>query len=483
MPLRRTFPVGAILAPAALVVVLAYAASAGVMVHLPPLVHLIAVAAAGALAGAAAIAMSVIAVRLNDGRAVLLGFAFSVMSVLLVFHALATPGVLIGENGLVQAAGALNLPLGGSILAASALPALRRPRSAATVLRVQLFTLVVLVLVGTAGLVFPAVIPSVPTYESLAAELVFLAAAPLLAVLAYRAARTFLLTRRTSDLLVASGVVFLIGAEYGLLNSDMMDLIWWVAHAFEVGGLGLVGIPAALDLRHSTASRPLMGDLRAEDVVADEESFLGGRVHALLLRLAEKDGSTEGHTRRVATLAVQLGEQLHLPPARLRLLALGGLLHDMGKLAVPDAILNKPGKLTDDEFAIIKGHPVAGRELLNELGGFPDLVLDLVESHHERLDGRGYPNRAKAGKLDLEVRILTVADVYDALTADRVYREAWPIERALALLDEDTGSAFDALCVGALKAVVAPRQDEVTWRATLSAAAETAARPPVPRTV
>ena len=74
-------------------------------------------------------------------------------------------------------------------------------------------------------------------------------------------------------------------------------------------------------------------------------------------------------------------------------------------------------------------------------------MLDLVESHHERLDGRGYPNSAEAGKLDLEVRILTVADVYDALTADRVYREAWPVERALALLDEDTGSAFDAVCV------------------------------------
>ena len=98
----------------------------------------------------------------------------------------------------------------------------------------------------------------------------------------------------------------------------------------------------------------------------------------------------------------------------------------MGKLAVPDAILNKPGKLDRRGVRHHQGHPVAGRELLYELGGFPALVLDLVESHHERLDGRGYPNRAKAGKLDLEVRILTVADVYDALTADRVYREAWP---------------------------------------------------------
>jgi HD-GYP domain-containing protein (c-di-GMP phosphodiesterase class II) len=155
----------------------------------------------------------------------------------------------------------------------------------------------------------------------------------------------------------------------------------------------------------------------------------------------------------------------------------------MGKLAVPDAILNKPGKLTDEEFGIIRGHPVWGRELLNEIGGFPPLVLELVESHHERLDGRGYPNKAQAGKLDLEVRILTVADVYDALTADRVYREAWPSERALALLDEDTGSAFDAQCVGALRAVVAPQVEAPAWRASLGAPAPGIPGPGVPKTV
>ena len=483
MPLRRTFPVVAMLLATAALPIVVYLTIGHVMVHMPMVVHAVSVAAAGGLAAVAAIALSVIAVRLNDGRAVLLGFAFSVMAVLLVFHSLATPTVLIGDNGLVQAAGALNIPLGGLILFASALPGLRRPRSCARVLRIQVAVLATLTAVGVAGLLSPGLIPVIPRYGSVAAALVFVIGAPMLLALAYRAGRTFLLTRRTSDVLVAVGVMLLAGAEYGLLQFDMMDLGWWAAHAFEVAGIGLVGIPAALDLRHSTASRPLVGDLRAADVVADEEAFLGGRVHALLLRLAEKDGSTEGHTRRVATLAVQIGEQLQLPAARLRLLALGGLLHDMGKLAVPDAILNKPGKLTDEEFAVIKGHPVAGRELLNELGGFPELVLDLVESHHERLDGRGYPNKAAAAKLALEVRILTVADVYDALTADRVYREAWPIERALALLDEDTGSAFDAACVVALKAVVAPEQDEVAWRASLTAPAERpATRLRAPRT-
>lgn len=482
--LRRVVPVAGIALPAALIPALAYLLADGVMVHIPMVFHCVAVSGAGALAAAAAIALSVIAVRLNDGRAVMLGFAFSVMAVMLLLHALSTPGVLIsGTHGLVQAAGALNIPLGGAILAATALPALRRPRGVRRVLSVQFVTLAGLFAVGIAGLVFPSLIPVIPRYSSVPAELLFAAGVVMLSVLAYRAGRTYLLTRRTSDLLVTVGIVFLGGAEYGLLNYEMMDLPWWLAHAFEVAGIGLIGLPAALDLRHSTASRPLVGDLRAEDLVADEEAFLGGRVHALMVRLAEKDGSTEGHTRRVATLAVQIGERLGLPADRLRLLALGGLLHDMGKLSVPDAVLNKPGKLDDEEFAVIRRHPVWGRELLQELGGFPPLVLDLVESHHERLDGAGYPNRAKARKLDVEIRVLTVADVYDALTADRVYREAWPASRALALLDDDTGTAFDADCVAALRAIVSPSEGAPAWQATLAAKIEAVVEPPrIPRT-
>jgi HD-GYP domain-containing protein (c-di-GMP phosphodiesterase class II) len=138
---------------------------------------------------------------------------------------------------------------------------------------------------------------------------------------------------------------------------------------------------------------------------------------------------------------------------------------------VPDRILRKPGPLTDEEFGVIRGHPVWGRELLNELGGFPPLVLDLVEGHHERMDGAGYPNRTPAGELPLEVRVLSVADVYDALTADRVYRDAWPSERALALLDEETGCAFDPECVAALRELVAaeqPSPDRVAARSARS---------------
>ncbi len=452
--LRSRLPVFGVLAATALAPIIAIAASAGRMVMIPAFLHLYVVGLTGFLAGGAALAMSIVAAHRNDGHGVWLGMAFSVMATMLVIHALATPGPIVGKNGLVQVAGVLNLPIGGTLLAASGLPMFRRPRQVTRLLAIQIAVVGILAVAGALALALAHLIPMVPTPSTTAANLIFAISSAALFLLAWRAARTFLLTRRVSDLLVANGVVWLVGAQFALLHYGMMDGAFWMAHVLEVGGIGMVAIPAALDLRFAVASRPLQGKLRAADLVEHEEAFLGGRVRALLVRLGAKDPSTEGHTRRVATLAVAIGEQLGLTESRLRQLALGGLLHDMGKLSVPDEILKKPGRLTDEEFAEIRKHPTSGRELLSELGGFSALVLDLVHSHHERLDGTGYPCQVPAGELDLEVRILTVADVYDALTADRVYRDAWPQERALALLQQDTGTAFDPACVSALRAVL-----------------------------
>ncbi len=453
--IRPRLPVLGLLARSAVIPAVVLLATDMVMVMFIPVLHMVVVGVAGLLAASCAIAMSVIAARRNDGRAVWTGMAFSVIATILVIHGLATPGVILGGNGLVQVAGALDLPVCGAILAASGLPTLRRPRRVKLLLRIQFLVVSTLAVAGAAALVYARLIPVVPNPSTMTAELIFAVGAIPLVLLAWRAGRTHLLTRRISDLVVVEGIVWLTAAQFGLLNFTMMSGAWWAAHALEVAGIGMVAIPVALDLRHAVASRPLVGDLRAADLVEHEEAFLGGRVRALLVRLGEKDPSTEGHTRRVATLAVAIGESLGLPEGRLRQLAVGGLLHDVGKLSVPNEILNKPGRLTDEEFDEIRRHPGAGRELLTELGGFSPLVLDLVESHHERLDAGGYPNRVAAGDLDLEVRILTVADVYDALTADRVYREAWPAERALALLDDETGRAFDPECVAALRSIVA----------------------------
>jgi HD-GYP domain-containing protein (c-di-GMP phosphodiesterase class II) len=166
-------------------------------------------------------------------------------------------------------------------------------------------------------------------------------------------------------------------------------------------------------------------------------------------RLGEQDASTEQHTRRVAEWAVAIGEDLGLAPGRLRDLALAGMLHDIGKLEVPHEILTKPGALDDEEMAIIRMHPVWGDRLLASLG-YGDRIRRPVLGHHERLDGSGYPDAIAGEQLDLETRILAVADVYDALVSPRVYRAAWDRESALGLLREGAGVQFDGRCVDAL---------------------------------
>jgi HD-GYP domain-containing protein (c-di-GMP phosphodiesterase class II) len=232
------------------------------------------------------------------------------------------------------------------------------------------------------------------------------------------------------------------------------DLGWWLGHLLQLSGIVVVGIQVALDLQRSAQSRPLSGDLSAEELVAEEEAFLGARVRALTRHLAEKDMSTEEHTRRVAMRAVQVGEELGLPPHQLRQLAIGGLLHDIGKLSVPDMILKKPGPLSDDEFAVVRRHPELGRRLLVELGGFADSVRRLVLDHHERLAGNGYPRGLQETSLPLDTRILTVCDVYDALVSPLVYRGAWSHAQAFTLLREQTGTGFDRRCVSALERIL-----------------------------
>jgi HD-GYP domain-containing protein (c-di-GMP phosphodiesterase class II) len=432
------------------------------MVMVNMLAHCIVVGTAGAAMFAASIAMTVVGARRRDGRAVTVGAAFSTMSAMLFVHALASPGVLVGPNGLVQLAGAGNLPAGVVILSLSSLPALRRPESVRPLVALQALAFGGVVAIGTVGLLRPGTFPVMPGPGGTPAHIVLAAGLVLVGAAAHRAARTYLLTRRLADLSVVVGFAWMACALVGLLEYDTMQAGFWVAHVFEVSGVFLLGVPAALDLHRGAQSYPLVGDLSAIDLVRREEAFLGARVRALMVRLAEKDGYTEAHTRGVALLAVQVGERVGLAPSQLRSLALGGLLHDIGKLSVPDEILQKPGALDDEEFREIRKHPASGEELLHELGGFGPEIHRLVLDHHERLDGAGYPRGLDESQLDLATRILTVCDVYDALISKRVYRDAWSPERALALLHSEIGTAFDGRCVEALESLVVERRPAAT---------------------
>jgi len=186
------------------------------------------------------------------------------------------------------------------------------------------------------------------------------------------------------------------------------------------------------------------------ELEAAYELTLWGWAKAVELR----DQETAGHTERVTALTLRLAEALGVPEEDLDDLRRGAILHDVGKIAIPDSILLKPGPLTEEEWRVMKLHPVYAYEWLS---GIPFLkkALDVPYAHHERWDGSGYPRGLKGLEIPLSARIFAVADVYDALTSDRPYRKAWPKEKALAYIREEAGKQFDPEVVEAFLKLMA----------------------------
>ncbi len=161
-----------------------------------------------------------------------------------------------------------------------------------------------------------------------------------------------------------------------------------------------------------------------------------------------RDPYTAGHQLRVRDLSVAIAEQLELGPDVIRGVTYGAMIHDIGKMAVPAEILNRPGKLTDLEFEMIKAHPQVGAEIISDVE-FPWPVRSVVLQHHERLDGSGYPHGLKAGEISNEAQIVAVADVVEAMSSHRPYRAALGIDAALDEITKGRGVLFDTKAVNA----------------------------------
>lgn len=176
-------------------------------------------------------------------------------------------------------------------------------------------------------------------------------------------------------------------------------------------------------------------------------------VKSLATAIAAKDQYTHAHIHRVQHYAIAVAEELGLTGDEMQAIRTGAMLHDIGKLGVPDYVLLKPGRLSTDEFDKMKRHPVIGADILEPVH-FPWPVSEIVRHHHERWDGMGYPDGLAGEKIPMGARILTVADVYDALTSDRPYRPAWPREKAIDFLITEAGKQFDPHIVTAFLKVV-----------------------------
>jgi HD-GYP domain-containing protein (c-di-GMP phosphodiesterase class II) len=207
-----------------------------------------------------------------------------------------------------------------------------------------------------------------------------------------------------------------------------------VASMFNEARLG-----KAIDAEHC---RPLVNDI-AESVYRNPGALVS------LARLKTADDYSYMHSVAVCALMVSLGRTLRLSEAQCKEAGLAGLLHDMGKALMPSEILNKPGKLSDEEFAVMRSHPERGHALLVEGGGASEAVLDVCLHHHEKVDGNGYPHKLSGDAITLFARMGAVCDVYDAITSDRPYKSGWDPAESIARMaswqghfDTDVFSAF-----------------------------------------
>jgi len=235
---------------------------------------------------------------------------------------------------------------------------------------------------------------------------------------------------------------------YYLLGAGLAAVVSWSNSRFGWQASALA-LPVIYFIYRSY--RLYLGKLEWEKIHAEQMAALHLRtIEALALAIEAKDDNTHRHLNRVQLYAVELGRKLQLPENDLQALRAASILHDIGKLAVPEHIISKPGKLTPEEFEKMKIHPVVGAEILSRVE-FPYPVVPIVRAHHEKWDGSGYPDGLKGESIPIGARILSVVDCLDALSSDRQYRRALPLDEAIAVVVAQAGKSYDPHVVQTLQ--------------------------------
>jgi len=235
---------------------------------------------------------------------------------------------------------------------------------------------------------------------------------------------------------------------YYLVGAGVVGMISWL-HGFTDWQTALLTLPVVYLIYRSY--RLYLGKLSNEKRHVEEIADLHMRtIEALALAIEAKDQTTHDHLQRVRVYAVEVGKELKVEPEEMEALQAAALLHDIGKLAIPEHIVSKPGRLTPEEFEKMKIHPLVGAEILERVQ-FPYPVVPIVRAHHEKFDGTGYPLGLKGMEIPIGARILSAVDFLDALASDRQYRRALPLHEAMTRLVDESGKSFDPEVVRVLE--------------------------------
>jgi HD-GYP domain-containing protein (c-di-GMP phosphodiesterase class II) len=411
------------------------------------------VVVAASLCAVASAAVLVVAHRQGQAELGMIGtFGYSV-SVLPLVHGITTPGVLYGPNTATMVSVFLALPLASAALLPLIAP---RARWSRTVTRDWRFHVALHVFATTALALLLLVLPSgLPGPKMGVPSSIAVAVASLMVcfVLSARHLRLSWIGRSSQSFAVSVAFAMIGASSLVWVGRAPFTAGFWLAHALDIVGVFLLTLGGIVAYRQQSTLHHVLRPLVANEPLSAFALGLEPLVHRFVASLEAKDPITRDHVARTAVMAMQVGEQLHLPAAELHDVGLGALLHDVGKLMVDDAILRKPGRLDASEYEAIKLHTTTGEAMVCE-----SVVLAAigatVRGHHERVDGGGYPDGLVGEAIPLAARIVSVCDAFDAMANTRQYRVGMGIDKAIAILREHAGSQWDPRCVEALVQVV-----------------------------
>ncbi|PDO10966.1 MAG: hypothetical protein BLM47_04690 [Candidatus Reconcilbacillus cellulovorans] len=388
--------------------------------------------------------------RLRNLKVIFVGLAFLSLVGLVTLHALSSSGVWVPAS---RAPVAVTL---GSVLAASfwlwlsGLPA-DHPVVAAfgkwKSALVPIWAVVLFAFVMT-GVWFPRVLDRIPADHPLVEGAVTAVGLAFTVAAGWSYERSYRFFRFPIQRAMATGCYCLAVLQIVMVTSQQWRLSWWMSHLLLLAFLIVAVIGIVRQYGHEKSLTNALRALFAADPFRRVSDGLSPYVQNLVEETERRDPHIAGHNYRVAVYALRLAEEMGLEREKLRALGQGALVHDVGKMDVPEHILNKKGPLTPEERAVIERHPVTGYDLCKQLG-FMREELEVIRHHHERWDGTGYPDGLSGEDIPLLARIAAVADVYDALTSDRSYRPAWRPEQAMEYLKQERGKQFDPQCVDA----------------------------------
>ena len=390
-----------------------------------------------------------VGLRRRQAEVVLLGGAFSAMSILSLAHGLGAPGAIVQGSVVSEVSMALAFPVTAIGLVPLFVPGDLGTRLARHAAAWSSATIAIAIAVGIGVWFLP------DTFLMPAPMGAVVSGAVLVVVtrVAARQIRLWRIGRNTASLVAATGIVsFGLATAVGL--RALPDSVgWWLVHVLNNAAVLMVGTALIVGYRQRGDLQRVMLPVLSRDPLVSLEVGLSPEVRAFLSALGRKDQITRDHVVRTSELAMRTAERMGMRAQQLREIGLGGLMHDIGKLVVPDDILHKPGALTDEEFATMRTHAERGAAILERSETLRG-VAPLVRSHHERWDGGGYPDGLRGAEIPLGATVISVADSWDAMTHTRQYRRGMDLKVARGILDDGAGSQWSPTAAGALGELV-----------------------------